>query len=299
MQFANVVSEVDELARGGVEGADGVEVGSALRTKTFGNVTSPGPGGEKMVRGADPTGIRICCVRSEVTFSGQRRPDAEAGEALGREIEAVAAMGCGRLCIVASGVGRGSVGSTALAMAAWLGPLADRAAERGVTLLVENGAALPRAKDLWRLQELAATPAVEICWNLWEGLRWGEDAVTAVSVLNRRLQYVRLDGGLWETPTGVETVRQFLRRLQGIGYGGWVTVDLPPGPAAKAIAQMRGWVSPQHGEKDSDVLRDWRSAHPGAAAARPGAHRSAAKSSANPAKLAATPAAASTPEPSK
>ena len=131
-----------------------------------------------------------------------------------------------------------TAGGTAVEMAEWLLPVADYAAARDVTLVVENALYFRRAKELWMLLEAIGHPAVGVAWDLESATRAGESSAVSVPTLNLRIQYARVAWG----PGAVE---EFMRRLKGIGYGGYVTVSgAVEEVLADAAVRLRGWIEP-------------------------------------------------------
>ena len=119
-----------------------------------------------------------------------------------------------------------------MALAEWLLPLADYAADHEVSLVVENEFSFRFAQDLWRTLETLNHPAVGACWDVCNAAIAGERPAVSVPTLNSRIQYVyvtdaRLDpAGPIYRPIGQGDIpiRNFLTRLQGVGYTGWVTL---------------------------------------------------------------------------
>jgi sugar phosphate isomerase/epimerase len=156
---------------------------------------------------------------------------------LRRGIEVAGQVGCGIVKLLDTPVHRGqSAGETAVEMGEWLLPLADLAAARGVTLVLENALYFRRAKDLWMLLESINHPAVGAAWDLRHGVEAGESPAVAVPTLNLRIRYARVA----EVSGGV--VEEFVRRLRGVGYGGYVTVGGGV-LTEEGVARLRGWIA--------------------------------------------------------
>ena len=138
-----------------------------------------------------------------------------------------------------------TAGGTAVEMAQWLLPIADYAAGRDVTLVVENALLFRRAKDLWMLLEAIGHPAVGAAWDLESAARAGELPAVSVPTLNSRIQHVCVTWG-----QGEGAVEEFVRRLKGVGYGGYVTVGSGVGEEVltEAAVKLKGWIRPPAGK---------------------------------------------------
>jgi hypothetical protein len=84
---------------------------------------------------------------------------------------------------------------------------------------------------MWQWMELMDHPAVKICWPIAWGEAIGELAVIVVPMLNSRLGAVRV------VDSGPQTL-DAVRRLAGIGYGGYFVIDPPPGEDRRAAAAL-------------------------------------------------------------
>jgi sugar phosphate isomerase/epimerase len=141
-------------------GYDGVEIRGFLNenTLTAANVFVGDPAAvrDTFAKG----GIAVACLSSSIAFTGDKAKDQQQAGDLRRYIDTARALNCPLVRIqdikTRSGV-------TALESvprwAAWLSPLVDYAAERQVTLLVENCLSFRRSHDLWTLLETLNHPA--------------------------------------------------------------------------------------------------------------------------------------------
>lgn len=150
-------------------------------------------------------------------------------------------------------------------------PLADRASDAGVMLLVQNALSLHTARDLWILLEQASHPSLGCAWDVLTAALAGEKSTASVPVLNSRigqviLRDVRMTGPAIgkKTPSacrqvsayqrlgeGELAIDQLVRRLSGIGFSGMGTVEYPmafarelePGEGllTHAIEQLKNW----------------------------------------------------------
>lgn len=201
----------------------------ALRAKEIGydgiELGTPPAGGA--LRSAD---VEIACIASPLGMPRGRRARGAAAEELRGLIDAAGQLGCKRVRIPGAQVPAGeSAGSVAVQMGNWLLPLADYAAERGVTILVQNAQSFRKSRDLWMLLESINHPNVAACWDLTAGVAAGEGPLVSVPTLNTRMQYVLVGDA-------DEAAERFLTRLRGIGYTGYVAVQV-----SDALPKLREW----------------------------------------------------------
>ncbi len=164
-----------------------------------------------------------------------RRARAAAADQLRKLIDTAAALRCARVRIQGARVHAGqSAASVAVEMATWLLPTADYAAERGVTILVQNALAFRKSRDLWTLLESINHPNVAACWDLAAAIAAGESPFVSVPTLNSRIQYALI------AAAADDTVENFLTRLRGIGYDGYIAVQ-----SAQILPKLREWTKPQ------------------------------------------------------
>lgn len=113
-----------------------------------------------------------------------------------------------------------------------VGLLVDYAGEKGVTVLLENAGSFNKAKEWWWLFNLVDHPMLGLCWNVANAAAAGESPSISVPVLNQRIRLAKVKDtvvgeGSGFVPLGEGTVGidQFIRRLLGIGYEGYVSVE--------------------------------------------------------------------------
>jgi sugar phosphate isomerase/epimerase len=198
-------------------------------------------------------GVAVACLATRISMPRRGRDRPGAVEQLRGAVDLAGRLGCGVVKMLDTVIHPGqTAGGTAADMAQWLLPVADHAAARGVTLAVENALYFRRAKDLWMLLEAIGHPAVGAAWDLGSGVAAGESPAVSVPTLNLRIQYARVadrkSGTASALGEGEVPVEEFVRRLKGIGYGGYVTVGYGAGVAeevlAGAAARWRGWIKP-------------------------------------------------------
>ena len=151
----------------------------------------------------------------------------------------------------------------AAALAKWLSPLGDYAAEREVTIVIENLLSFRHAKELWVILEMLSHPAVAACWDVFNAAVIGEVPATSVPTLNNRIQFVQvkdatlgpLGASFGRLGEGNVKVADLMRRLMGIGYDGWVSFEWekawlpnmigePQDMLPDAIKKLREWTKP-------------------------------------------------------
>ena len=175
--------------------------------------------------------IQISSIAAAAQFTQDSRIDLQAANALRAALDTAGHLGCHLVKIPdAAPVKRQSIMDTISAMADWLKPLADAAADRGISILVENGSTLATARPLWMLMERVDHPAVGICWNVDSTLAAGERLAVTVPTLNSRIRYVRISN---------RDVSETITRLRGIGYGGWVSFTGPLADAEQFLLAIR------------------------------------------------------------
>ena len=225
--------------------------------------------------------IEIACLSSSIAMSGKAKADRQRAEELKQFIDTASAIGCPLVklfdAMVAPGgfftpaglMNRGRA-SMALALSDWLLPLGDYAAQRGVTIVVENALSFRDSKEMWMILDRLAHPSIACCWDLFNAALIGEPPSVSVPTLNSKIQYTQvkdaklgpLGASYCKLGEGDVQVEKFLIRLKGIGYEGWVTLEwekawLPniAGPEEilpDSIRKLREWTKPQ-GEDEAEA----------------------------------------------
>src|SRR5882724_8333000 len=169
----------------------------------------------------DAAGVEIACIGSAIEMPVGRRKRVAGSAELRTLIDTAAALDCRRVRILGARVAAGqNANSAATEMGQWLLPAAEYAEERGVTILVQNALSFRKSRDLWMLLESISHPSVAASWDLAAATEAGESPYVSVPTLNTRIQYaiVREE---------YAALQNFLTRLRGIVYGGYVTVAGP------------------------------------------------------------------------
>lgn len=252
-------------ARAKEYGYDGIEVRGFLNESilTAANVflTSAAK-----VRGVfESHGIAIACLGSSIAMTGNKRRDAQLAEDLRTYIDTAKAIGAPVVRISDTEVRIGhDRSSAAVALAKWLLPLGDYAADHGVQIVVENMLSFRTAKEMWGMLEIVSHPAIACCWDLFNASLSGESPWVSVPTLNSRIAYAQvkdakfsaLGATFCKLGEGEVPVQKFLTRLRGIGYGGWVCFEWekawlpniadPEEVLPDAIKKLREWTKPQN-----------------------------------------------------
>lgn len=211
----------------------------------------------RVLRGA---GVEPVCLSTGVKLVGT---DAAAMRgALGQTREALALaarMGCPAVRVFIGDVPLGESHPSFIRRASLqLDALANSAADAGVQLLIENAGGLTLAREWWTVVHLVDHPMIGLCWNVASAVEGGEKPTAAVSVLNTKIRLAKAadvasPGGrgvmLGEGAVGVQ---DYVKRLLGIGYNGWISLEwdrvsdpsLAPAESALPEAQrrLRGWL---------------------------------------------------------
>jgi sugar phosphate isomerase/epimerase len=233
MKFAFTTAAAPEwdvqtlVARAKEHGYDGVE---------FAMVPTDLPGARAALQAAQ---VEIACIASPLEMPAGRRARAAATNELRTLIDAAADLRCARVRILGARVHAGqSADSVAVEMGGWLMPAGDYAGERGVTILVQNALSFRKSRDLWMLLESINHPNIAACWDLAAATAAGESPFVSVPTLNTRIQHVLVGAA-------DETLENFITRLRGIGYGGYVTVQSPAELLSETLGKLREWTKPQ------------------------------------------------------
>ncbi len=226
--FDTIVSRAKEY------GYDGVEIrgflNEAILTGSNPFLTDP----RKLRDLFDRNDLEICCLASSIAMTQNARRDRVLAGDLRQFLDTAAALGCPLVKVFDTQVRAGQDRSSAgVALGTWILPLADYAAERGVTIVIENALSFRSAKEMWLILDRLSHPSVAACWDLLNAAMIGESPYLSVPTLNSRIQYAQVKdaklGSLGASYTklgdGDVPVQNFLTRLRGVGYRGWVTLE--------------------------------------------------------------------------
>jgi sugar phosphate isomerase/epimerase len=278
------------IARAKEYGYDGVEI-RALADRTAANplLTDAAKLRQMFASG----GVEICCLATSIAMVQNKRRDAQQAEELRHYIDLAQQLECPTVKIFDTQVKPGwSRASTGVLLGDWLAPLADYAAEHEICIGVENALSFRNAKEMWAIVDRMNHPSIGVAWDLFNAAMVGEGPAYSVPTLNSKIVYTQVKdakfGALGATYVkigeGDVKVRDFLRRLRGVGYEGYVTVEwekawLPnlAGPEEilpDAIAKLRDWdkrLEISDWEAAAEAKKPPKPAKPAAGAAAAGA----------------------------
>jgi sugar phosphate isomerase/epimerase len=282
--------DLDTIAARAKEyGYDGVEIRGFLNENVLSasNVFLSDPA--KVRQSFHNAGVEIACLSSSVAFHGQKRADEQSADELIQFIDTARVLDCrivkigdahvrpkpGPLgwalgLLTLSPPSRGaSRADVATDFARWLAPVADYAASQGVMIVIENLLSFRNAKELWLILEMVNHPSVAACWDVLNAALIGETPAVSVPVLNSRIQYVQvkdatlspLGATYVKLGEGNARVQDLLKRLQGIGYDGWICFEWekawlpsiqgePEEMLPDAAKKLREWTEPQVEEEE-------------------------------------------------
>jgi sugar phosphate isomerase/epimerase len=209
-------------------------------------------------------GIEIACLASSIAMTGNRKQDRQGAEDLKKYIDMASALGCPLVKVFDTQVKPGwSRASAGVVYGDWILPLGDYAADRDIVIVVENALSFRFSKEMWGILDRLNHPSIASCWDLFNAALVGETPAVSVPTLNNRIQYAQvkdaklgpLGASYCKLGEGDVQVRNFLTRLKGIGYSGYVTLEWEkawlPGIAEPeeilpdSIAKLREWTKPQ------------------------------------------------------
>ncbi len=250
-------------ARAKEYGYDGVELRGFL-DETVLTQSNPFLTDPKKIRAVfEKAGIEIACLASSIATNGNTAKNEALAAQLRMYIDTAADIGCRIVKILDLGLRTGqSLQRSSVEMASWLAPLADYAAEKDIIIAVENSRSFVKARDMWLMLDVIGHPNVGAAWDLVNAAEAREGPLVSVPVLNSRIVYAQVKDVKF-TPAGIEyhklgegevPIKNFLTRLLGIGYKGYVALEwekvwLPhlAGPEEilpDTIGKLRKWILP-------------------------------------------------------
>jgi sugar phosphate isomerase/epimerase len=254
--FATIVARAKEYGYAGVEVRGFLNESILTASNPF--LTDP----RKLRDLFEDNGVEICCLASSIAMTQNRKRDAAAAAELRQFIDTAHALDCRLVKVfdtqVRPGQDRPSAG---VALGNWILPLADYAAERDVILVIENALSFRAAKEMWSILDRLQHPSIACCWDVFNAAMAGESPYISVPTLNSKIQYTQVKdaklGQLGASYTklgeGDVQVETFLKRLRGVGYKGWVTLEWekawlpniaePEDVLPHAIAKLRDWTT--------------------------------------------------------
>ena len=263
------------VARAAEYGYDGVEIRGFLNESilTAANVFLTEP--RKVRDTFEARGIEIACLASSIVRTGKRRRDKQLAADLRHYIDTARSIGCRIVKVFDQQVMPGKTReAAAVDLGDWLMPLGDYAADRGVTIVIENALSFRAANEMWQILDRLQHPSIACCWDLFNAALIGETPLVSVPTLNSKIQYAQVKdaklGALGATycklGEGDVQVQRFITRLLGIGYTGYVTLEWekawlpniaePEEIFPDAIKKLRGWAhtpAATNGEAEGDA----------------------------------------------
>jgi sugar phosphate isomerase/epimerase len=265
-------------ARAKEYGYDGVEIRGFLNEPilTASNLFLSDP---KKVRAMfQYHGIEIACLASSIWMSGSKRADRKRADEVKQFIDTAVIVGCPLVKVFDSMVepggpmrlGNHSRSATAIALGDWLLPLGDYAAERDVTILVENALSFRGSKEMWLILDRLNHPSITCCWDVFNAALIGETPAVSVPTLNSKIQYTQvkdaklgpLGAAYCKLGEGDVKVQNFMIRLMGIGYDGYVTLEWekawlpniaePEEILPDSAKKLREWSKPVTDEEEAE-----------------------------------------------
>lgn len=253
----------DEVARRAAEmGYQGVE----LRTLGDGSsMLSSDPAltdTAKVVEAYRKANIEPMCLSTSIAL--HHKNDTESRKAMKQAREAIdlaAALGCPYVRLFGHEVRPGdNRRATIIRIAQRASELADKAGEQGVQVLLENAGSYNTAKEWWWVFNLISNPMVGMCWNVANAASAGEPPAVSVPNLNSRIRVAKVKdadigsgSGFVQLGDGSCQIQQFVKRLMGVGFNGYITVEwdrlwlndaLAPADEylPEAHARLTGWI---------------------------------------------------------
>jgi sugar phosphate isomerase/epimerase len=207
-------------------------------------------------------GVEIACLSSSAAFTDSKS-DIQTAAEVRQFVDTAAGIGCPLVKVFDTQVKPGKARSSAgIALGDWLMPLADYAADRGVSIVVENALSFRDSKELWAIMDRLQHPALGVCWDILNATLIGESPAVSVATLNSRILYVQVKDakvspqGVTYCPIGQGDVplQKLIQRLRGIGYKGYVAVEWekawlpslaePEEILPQAAKQLGEWIKP-------------------------------------------------------
>ena len=233
-------------------GYDGVELAAPLNDPA------------KIKAALDAKGLKLACLATTIAMTGDPSRDTGLAEQCRKVIDSAAGVGCELVRILDTQIKPGhNRAAASVALARWLLPLGDYAAQRGVTLVVQNALSFRKASEIWSVLEHDCQPALASCWDIASAASVGETPAISVPVLGSRIQYVQVSDAKFDEQgvanfvplgQGDVQVQKLLSRLRGIGYDGWVSVMWnkagipslaePEQVLPDAIKMLKEWTKP-------------------------------------------------------
>ncbi|MCZ6817654.1 MAG: sugar phosphate isomerase/epimerase [Planctomycetota bacterium] len=190
------------------------------------------------------TGIELVCLAGSASFHMSDPKKVAESQAQAREyIDLAGALGCPFVRVNAGEIPKARfIGyerrETVLGrIAKALRELAPYAADRRVTLLVENGGDFADSASIWFLVDACDSPAVKCCWSPFAACTRNERPTTSIPRLGVKIGLLRLcdgkfnDSGAFDgyvlPGQGSIEIPRLIQLLKGVAFGGYLVFDWP------------------------------------------------------------------------
>lgn len=179
-------------------------------------------------------GVEPVCLSTSISLHHRVTSQQRAAQlAVGRAIEFAAEMGCPAVRVFAYDVDPGQSPDAAMrAIAEQALPLVEKAGEAGLQLLFENAGSFSRAKQWWWLFNLINHPMLGMVWNVANAAASGESVAVSVPMLHSRIRIAKAKdlvvgegSGFVQLGDGTVGIDKLVKRLRGIGFDGWISVE--------------------------------------------------------------------------
>lgn len=255
----------------------------AARAAEYGydGVELPGAGGESAVPQAarladDPGSVRalfagadielVCLVSGPPLVGGKGSQVNRNCAVLEENIELASKVGCPFVRVSVGEARKGSLREAMLArVAGELTKVALQAAERRVTVLLENSRGFPTSADLWYLCDSVSHPAIRVCWNPCTAMTALERPTVSIPRLGTKIGMLRVCDGEFDERgnmdgcripgTGSVELGRSIELLKGIMYQDYLMFGCPGpesgslGKAEEVLPQVRSYLGERIDEK--------------------------------------------------
>lgn len=196
----------------------------------------------KLMRDA---GVELICLATSNAFHMRDRREVEENKAQVREyIDLAQKLGCPFVRVFGAELPRARLWILGHErrelvlgrIAAALKELADYAAARRVTLLIENSGDFTDSVAMWYLVDAANSPAVRCCWNPMAARLRGERPTLSIPRLGARIGLVHVTDAKFEGRSfdsyvlpgqGNVEIPRLVQLLKGIAYRGFLVFEWP------------------------------------------------------------------------
>jgi len=219
---------------------------------------------EKIRAALDAAGVKALCMStSQVLHDKDETKAHQAVWQIREQLKVADAMGCQFIRVFGNEVLPGENRKAAIQrIGERAGVLAQDAGELGIQILFENAGSFAVAKDWWTMFNNVEHPMLGVCWNVANAAAAGESPALSVPMLNHRIAMAKVKdtvvgegSGYVQLGEGTVEVQHFIKRLLGIGYDGYVSVEwdrlwrqeMAPIPAEEylpaALEILKGWTT--------------------------------------------------------